>query len=56
MFRADPLMAHADRHGLRRLEEALGAVGEFFEVHDIPMDLDEADVVLLKNHTRGDAE
>jgi hypothetical protein len=27
-------MAQADRHGLRRLQEALGAVGEFFEVQD----------------------
>ena len=33
MLRADPLMVHADRHGLRRLQEAFGAVGEFFEVH-----------------------
>jgi len=33
MFGADPLMVHADRNGLRRLEETLGAVGEFFEVH-----------------------
>jgi hypothetical protein len=33
MFGGDPLMAHPDRDGLRRLEKALGAVGEFFEVH-----------------------
>ncbi len=36
MFRADPLMAHADRDGLRRLQEAFGAVSEFFEVHKMP--------------------
>ena len=55
MFRADPLMVHADCNGLRRLEEALGAISEFFEVHDIPMEVDGSDVVLLKNHTRGEA-
>jgi len=36
MLRADALMAHPDRDGLRRLEKALGAVSEFFEVHTIP--------------------
>jgi hypothetical protein len=28
-------MAHPDRDGLRRLQEALGAVSEFLEVHAI---------------------
>ncbi len=36
MLRTDPLMAHADRDSLRRLQEALGAVSEFFEVHRKP--------------------
>jgi hypothetical protein len=26
-------MAHADRDGLRRLQETLGAIGEFFDIH-----------------------
>jgi hypothetical protein len=34
---ADPLMVHADRHGLRGLEEALGAIGEFLEIHVCPL-------------------
>jgi hypothetical protein len=29
-------MVHADRDGLRRLEEAFGAIGEFLEVHAGP--------------------
>ena len=33
MRRRDPLMVHAERDGLRRLQEAARAVGEFFEVH-----------------------
>jgi hypothetical protein len=33
MLRTDPLVVHADRDGLRRLQKALGAIGEFFEVH-----------------------
>jgi hypothetical protein len=32
-------MAHADGDGLRRLEKALGAIGEFFEVHGSPVAL-----------------
>ena len=30
---ADPLMVHANGHGLRRLQKALGAVGKLFEIH-----------------------
>jgi hypothetical protein len=33
MFRADPLMAHADGDGLCALQEAFGTVGKFFEIH-----------------------
>ena len=33
MLGGDALVVQADRNGLRRLEKALGAVGEFFEVH-----------------------
>jgi len=29
MVGRDPLVAQTDRHGLRRLQEALGAIGEF---------------------------
>jgi hypothetical protein len=36
MFGRDTLVVHADRHGLSGLQEALGAVGEFFDVHDQP--------------------
>jgi hypothetical protein len=28
-------VVHADRHGLRGLQETLGAVGEFFEIHGL---------------------
>ncbi len=31
--RRDPLMVHAQRDGLRRLQEAPRAIGEFFEIH-----------------------
>ena len=33
MLGRNPLMVHADRDRLRGLQEAFGAVGEFFEVH-----------------------
>ena len=33
MLRPDPLMAHANGHGLRALQKTLSAVREFFEVH-----------------------
>jgi len=33
MLGTDPLMIHADRNRLRRLQKALGAIGKFFEVH-----------------------
>jgi hypothetical protein len=33
MLRRNPLVVHADGDGLRALQEALGAIGEFFEVH-----------------------
>ena len=46
MLGRDPLMVHADRDGLRRLQEALGAVGEFFEVHGSPRSFRQ-DIVLL---------
>ena len=36
MLRRDPLMVDPDRNGMRRLEKALGAVCEFFEVHSFP--------------------
>ena len=32
----DPLVVQPDRHGLRRLQEALGAVGELLEIHQLP--------------------
>jgi hypothetical protein len=35
MQRGDALVVHADRHGLRGLQEALGPVGELFEIHGI---------------------
>ena len=34
---SDPLVRHSDRDGLRRLEEALGAIGKFLEVHVVPL-------------------
>jgi hypothetical protein len=33
MQRRDALVVHADRDGLRRLQKALGPVGELFEIH-----------------------
>ena len=36
MRRRDPLVMLAHRDGLRRLEEAAGAVGQFLEVHRLP--------------------
>jgi hypothetical protein len=32
MLRRDALVVHADRDGLRGLQETLRAIGEFFEV------------------------
>ena len=37
--RRDPLVVHADRDGLRALQEALGAVGELFEIHGMSLNL-----------------
>jgi len=34
MLGRHPLMVHADRNGLRRLEKPLGALGIFVDVHD----------------------
>jgi hypothetical protein len=33
MLGRDLLVAHADRDGLRRLQETLGSFGQLFEVH-----------------------
>ncbi len=35
MFGRNPLVAHADCYGLRALQEAFCAVGEFFEIHTL---------------------
>ena len=39
MLGRDALVVHADRDGLRGLQEALGAIGEFFEVHEAPLEI-----------------
>jgi hypothetical protein len=49
MLGRDLLMAHADRDGLRRLEEALGAVGKFLEVHGYPVSFERQMVLLICN-------
>src|SRR3546814_4529605 len=50
MFRRNLLMVHADRDGLRRLQEALGAIGEFLEVHAVPFIVHRSDSVALMQH------
>jgi hypothetical protein len=45
MFGGDTLMAVADRHGLRGLQKAFRAVGEFFEVHLVFLSLSRSDGV-----------
>jgi hypothetical protein len=48
----DALVIEPDRQGLRGLQEPLGAVGEFFEVHGINLLL-RREIVLPLSNTRG---
>ena len=53
VFRRDPLMVHADRHGLRALQETLGSVSEFLEVHLVYQPPVTPKIVLRIGNTRG---
>jgi hypothetical protein len=49
----DALVVEPDRNGLRRLQEALGAIGELFEIHGLVFPPDRSDMVLHFCNTRG---
>ncbi|HJS12840.1 hypothetical protein [Sphingopyxis sp.] len=50
MLGRNPLVIHADRDCLRGLQEAFGAVGEFFEVHTERPFLAQQDSVAIVQH------